>query len=114
MSLGLLLGIMGRCRYVHFRGFCAFFLGSSPLPAGELQRTLKSRTARRAHLNFRFSELLVWNTRGNEGQRHGEGMRPFLRYIVTDRSHYPTKELSTDESRGCRARSRPRPPHHMG
>jgi Zn-dependent protease with chaperone function len=68
------------------------FLGLKPLPEGELRDHLAA-TARR--LNFRFSEILVWNTRGTQANALVTGMFPFHRYIVL--SDRLIRDLSTDE-----------------
>jgi STE24 endopeptidase len=58
-------------------------LGLKPLPDGPLRQHLLA-TARR--VNFRCSDILVWNTRGTIANAMVTGPMPFLRYIVlTDR-----------------------------
>jgi Zn-dependent protease with chaperone function len=93
-SLGMLLGLMS-VSVLCVPWFLRVFLGLKPLPAGELREQLTA-TARRLH--FRFSEILVWNTRGTQANAMVTGLAPFLRYIIlTDRI---IKELSTDEIEG--------------
>jgi STE24 endopeptidase len=68
------------------------FLGLTPLPPGELRDHLAA-TARR--LNFRYSDVLVWNTRRTIATAMVIGTFPLFRYIIfTDRL---IEELSTDE-----------------
>jgi Zn-dependent protease with chaperone function len=58
-------------------------LGLKPLPEGPL-RTRLLDTARR--LNFRCSDILVWNTRHTVANAMVTGPLPFLRYVIlTDR-----------------------------
>lgn len=67
-------------------------LGLKPLPPGPLRDRL-TQTARR--LSFRFSDILVWNTRNQVANAMVTGPLRFLRYIIlTDRL---INELSTDE-----------------
>jgi STE24 endopeptidase len=59
------------------------FLGLKPLPDGALRDRLES-TAKR--LGFRFSNVLVWNTRHMMANALVTGFVPWVRYIVlTDR-----------------------------
>lgn len=68
------------------------FLGLKPLPDGPLRRRLEV-VARR--LNFRATEILVWNTRGGAANAMVVGVFPFLRYVLlTDRL---IQELSPEE-----------------
>jgi len=58
-------------------------LGLRPLPAGPL-RTRLMQTAQRC--NFRFSDILVWDSRRTMANAMVTGPLPFLRYVVlTDR-----------------------------
>jgi Zn-dependent protease with chaperone function len=67
-------------------------LGMRPLPAGPLRDRLTA-TARRVGL--RFSDLLVWNTRGTVGNAMVAGVLPRPRYVMfTDRL---LAELTPDE-----------------
>ena len=67
-------------------------LGLKPLPAGPLRDRLLA-TARR--LNFRFSDILLWNTRGGSANAMVVGLVPYLRYVMlTDRL---IEELPADE-----------------
>jgi STE24 endopeptidase len=67
-------------------------LGLKPLPGG-LIRTRLLESARR--LNFRCSNLLLWNTRGGVANAMMIGMLPFVRYVVfTDRL---LAEMTQDE-----------------
>jgi STE24 endopeptidase len=63
--------------------FLRLFLGLKPLPAGPLRDRLDG-TARR--LGFRFSNVLVWNTRHLVANALVTGFIPWVRYVVlTDR-----------------------------
>jgi STE24 endopeptidase len=94
LSLGLLLSLMS-ISVICIPWLLRVFLGLRPLPAGDLRDQLTA-TARR--LNFRFSDILVWNTLGTQANAMVTGLAPVLRYIVlTDRI---IKELSTDEIEG--------------
>jgi STE24 endopeptidase len=55
------------------------FLGLRPLPAGPLRDRLEA-TIRR--LKFRFSALLLWNTRNSSANALVTGILPWPRYIV--------------------------------
>ncbi len=58
-------------------------LGLKPMPEGSLRRQL-FRAAKR--LNFRCSNILLWNTRGGVANAMVVGILPWLRYVVlTDR-----------------------------
>ena len=68
------------------------FLGLKPLPPGPLRDRLEA-TARR--LGFRYSNVLVWDTRHSVANAMVTGFVPWVRYIVlTDRL---IDELSPDE-----------------
>lgn len=68
------------------------FLGLTPLPDGPLRERLLA-TARR--LNFRFNDILLWDTRDTVANAMVTGFVPFLRYVVvTDRL---IRELRDDE-----------------
>lgn len=68
------------------------FLGLKPLPAGPLRDRLEAAATR---LNFRFSNVLVWNTRHMMANALVTGFVPWIRYIVlTDRL---IEELTPDE-----------------
>jgi STE24 endopeptidase len=93
-SVGMFLGLM-TVSVLCIPWLLRIFLGLRPLPAGELRDQLTA-TARRLH--FRFSDILVWNTRGTQANAMVTGLAPILRYIVlTDRI---IKELSADEIEG--------------
>jgi STE24 endopeptidase len=63
--------------------FLRLFLGLRPLPDGPLRQRLNA-TAQR--LGFRFSNILVWNTRHGVANAMVTGVLPWLRYVVfTDR-----------------------------
>ena len=67
-------------------------LGLRPLPAGPVRDHL---TATAKRLRFRFTDILVWNTRDTQANALVSGMSSFLRYIVlTDRL---LNELTIDE-----------------
>jgi Zn-dependent protease with chaperone function len=67
-------------------------LGLRPMPAGRLRDRLLA-TAKR--LNFRLSDLLVWNTRGAMATAMVVGVLPWPRYVLfTDRL---LTDLSEDE-----------------
>ncbi|MSU76778.1 MAG: hypothetical protein EXS16_01655 [Gemmataceae bacterium] len=68
------------------------FLGLKPMPPGPLRERLES-TARR--LKFRFSNILVWDTRNQVANALVTGFVPWLRYVIlTDRL---IDELTPDE-----------------
>jgi Zn-dependent protease with chaperone function len=59
------------------------FLGLKPMPDGPLRSRLLSVSRR---LNFRFSNILVWDTHGGIANAMVVGILPMLRYVVfTDR-----------------------------
>ncbi len=59
------------------------FLGLRSMPASPL-RTRLEETGRRLH--FRFSDILIWNTRGTVANAMVTGVVPWIRYVViTDR-----------------------------
>ncbi|MBX9679321.1 MAG: M48 family metalloprotease [Gemmataceae bacterium] len=59
------------------------FLGLRPLPDGPLRERL---TATAQRLNFRFADILLWNTRNAMANAMVTGAFPWLRYVVvTDR-----------------------------
>jgi Zn-dependent protease with chaperone function len=69
-----------------------FSLGLRPLPAGPLRERLLSAARR---LNFRVSDILVWDTHGGVANAMVAGILPQLRYVLlTDRL---IAELSPDE-----------------
>ena len=71
------------------------FLGLTPLPAGPLRDRLEA-AARRVH--FRYSDILVWNTRNTVANAMVTGVVPWVRYIVvTDRL---LEALTPDEIEG--------------
>jgi STE24 endopeptidase len=58
-------------------------LGLRPMPPGPLRDRLLAAAGR---LNFRFSDILVWDTRGTVANAMVTGPLPLLRYVVlTDR-----------------------------
>lgn len=67
-------------------------LGLTPLPAGPVRARLE-RCAERLH--FRYSNILVWNTRGGVANAMVAGLLPWIRYVLlTDRL---LEELTPDE-----------------
>jgi Zn-dependent protease with chaperone function len=67
-------------------------LGLKPLPPGPLRDRLMA-TARR--LNFRFSDILVWNTRSGVANAMIVGVVPWLRYVLL--SDRLMEDLPADE-----------------
>lgn len=60
-----------------------FLLGLRPLPDGPIRDRLLAASKR---LNFRTSDILLWDTRGGMGNAMVIGVVPWLRYVVfTDR-----------------------------
>ena len=55
------------------------FLGLGPLPPGLLRDRLEAAGRR---LHFRFSDILVWNTKGTVANAMVTGIVPWIRYIV--------------------------------
>jgi Zn-dependent protease with chaperone function len=55
------------------------FLGLKPLPAGPLRDRLQAAARR---LNFRFNDILVWDTRRGVANAMVSGALPWVRYIV--------------------------------
>jgi STE24 endopeptidase len=67
-------------------------LGLKPMPDGELRARLLDACRR---LHFRFSNILIWNTRGGIVNAMVVGLLPLLRYVVlTDRL---VAEMTPDE-----------------
>lgn len=66
--------------------------GLKPMPPGPLRDRLLA-TARR--LNFRFSNILIWNTRSGVANAMIVGIVPFLRYVLL--SDRLIEDLSEDE-----------------
>jgi Zn-dependent protease with chaperone function len=63
--------------------FLRLFLGLKPLPAGPLRDRLNAAAER---LHFRYSNVLVWNTRHLVANALVTGFLPWVRYVVlTDR-----------------------------
>src|SRR5262249_14234850 len=54
-------------------------LGLTPLPDGPLRRRLLATAER---LGFRFTDILVWHTRGTVAHAMVTRLVPFLRYVV--------------------------------
>ena len=72
--------------------FLRLFLGLKPLGPGPLRERL---TAKASAIGFRFSNVLVWNTRNGVANAMVTGVLPWLRYVViTDRL---MEELNEDE-----------------
>jgi STE24 endopeptidase len=72
--------------------FLRFFLGLKPLPPGPLRDRLEN-TAQR--LRFRYSNVLVWNTRNLIANAMVTGFIPWVRYVIlTDRL---INDLTPDE-----------------
>jgi Zn-dependent protease with chaperone function len=68
------------------------FLGLKPMPEGPLRDRLMAASGR---LNFRFSNVLLWDTHGGIANAMVVGVLPFLRYVVfTDRL---IAEMTNDE-----------------
>src|ERR1043165_7762934 len=79
---GLALGIV-IVAFIAMPIFLRLFLGLKPLPAGALRERL-TEAARR--LGFRYSNILVWNTRNTVANAMVTGFIPWVRYIIlTDR-----------------------------
>jgi Zn-dependent protease with chaperone function len=82
--LGVFLGMPWLIRLV---------LGLKPLPAGVLRDRLEATAGR---LGFRFSDILLWNTRSGMANAMVIGLVPWLRYVVfTDRliEEFPEDEV---------------------
>lgn len=72
--------------------FLRLFLGLRPLPPGPLRERLEGAARR---LGFRYSNILVWNTRNLVANAMVTGFVPWVRYIIlTDRL---IDELTPDE-----------------
>jgi Zn-dependent protease with chaperone function len=86
---GLAIGLLAMvCMPWAFR----LILGLKPLAEGPLRQRLLASACR---LNFRFSNILLWNTRGGVANAMLIGVLPMLRYVVfTDRL---LTEMSPDE-----------------
>src|SRR5262249_49185482 len=70
-------------------------LGLKPLPDGLVRERLLALSKR---LHFRFSNVLLWNTRGGIANGMVVGLFPFLLYVVlTDRL---VREMTTEEVEG--------------
>jgi STE24 endopeptidase len=68
-------------------------LGLKPLPEGPLRQRLLAAARR---LNFRCSDILLWNTRNGMANAMVVGLLPWLRYVVfTDRllEEFPEEEV---------------------
>lgn len=88
---GIAFGMMAAA-FVAMPLFLRLFLGLRPLPPGPLRDRLV-RTAQR--LRFRYSNVLVWNTRNVVANAMVTGFVPWVRYIIlTDRLIH---DLSDDE-----------------
>src|SRR5262249_4539116 len=93
---GLLLGLFGATLlagvFVGIPWLLRLVLGLRPLPEGPLRDRLLA-VARR--LRFRFSDILVWDTRHSAANAMVTGPSPWLRYVVlTDRL---IKEMTPEE-----------------
>jgi STE24 endopeptidase len=87
----IMIGIMATA-LVTMPIFLRLFLGLKPLPPGPLRDRLESAAVR---LKFRFSNVLVWNTRHMMANALVTGFVPWIRYVVlTDRL---IEELTPDE-----------------
>lgn len=94
LALGVMVGLLGASA-ICVPWLLRAFLGLRSLPPGELRDHL---TATAARLNFRFSDILVWDTRGTQANAMVTGLIPWIRYIVlTDRI---IQELTVDEIEG--------------
>lgn len=78
--------------FIGFPLLLRLVLGLKRLPDSPLRDRLMA-TARR--LNFRFTDILLWNTRGTIANAMVTGTVPFLRYVVL--SDRLIQDLDTDE-----------------
>lgn len=77
-AMGLVAGV-----FIGMPWVLRLVLGLRPLPNGPLRQRLLA-TARRLH--FRFSDILLWNTRGGVVNAMVAGILPYPRYVLlTDR-----------------------------
>jgi Zn-dependent protease with chaperone function len=83
-SLAYLVGAMGLAIvFVSMPLLVRVVLGLHPLPAGPLRDRLLAASRR---LDFRASDILLWNTRSGMANAMVIGLLPWLRYVVfTDR-----------------------------
>jgi STE24 endopeptidase len=93
---GLLLGLFGAALlagvFIGIPGLLRLVLGLRPLPDGPLRDRLLAAARR---LKFRFSDILVWDTRNSVANAMVTGPSPWLRYVVlTDRL---IREMTLDE-----------------
>jgi STE24 endopeptidase len=88
-----LLAVAGAaCLFICMPWLLRLIYGLKPLPAGPLRERLLALARR---LNFRCSDILVWNTRGGSVNALVAGILPMPRYVVlTDRL---TTDLTPEE-----------------
>jgi Zn-dependent protease with chaperone function len=88
-ALGMLLMA---CLFICLPWILRLVLGLRPLPEGPLRHRLIAAAER---LNFRCSNILLWNTRGGVANAMVVGVVPLIRYVLlTDRL---ISDLSPDE-----------------
>jgi Zn-dependent protease with chaperone function len=80
------------CLFISLPWILRLVLGLRPLPEGPLRQRLLATAER---LNFRCSDILLWNTRGGVANAMVVGVVPVIRYVLlTDRL---ISDLSPDE-----------------
>jgi Zn-dependent protease with chaperone function len=80
------------CLFISLPWILRLVLGLRPLPEGPLRDRLLATAWR---LNFRCSDILLWNTRGGVANAMVVGVVPYIRYVLlTDRL---VSDLSPDE-----------------
>lgn len=90
--MSVLAGLLVVSAFIGFPLLLRVILGLKRLPDSPLRERLLA-TARR--LNLRFTDILLWNTRGTIANAMVTGTVPFLRYVVlTDRL---IQDLDADE-----------------
>lgn len=92
-GMAILVGGLLGCLFVGQGGLMRLILGLKPLPPGPLRDRLME-TARR--LQFRYSDILVWNTHDTLATALLTGPLAFMRYVVlTDRliEHMTEEEI---------------------
>jgi Zn-dependent protease with chaperone function len=87
------LGVLAMaCLFICLPWILRIVLGLRPLPEGPLRDRLLATAGR---LNFRCSNILLWNTRGGVANAMVVGVVPLIRYVLlTDRL---ISDLSADE-----------------
>src|SRR5439155_7285007 len=93
-GLAYVLGITGLAGiFIGLPLVIRLVLGLRPLPEGPLRDRLLAASRR---LNFRASDILLWNTRNGMANAMVIGLLPWLRYVVfTDRliEEFPEEEV---------------------